>query len=53
MKPTPKQRKIEKQIFNMVYQWGRYGINAKDNSPAFVDLMADYRNGGTKNIKLK
>ena len=31
--------KKEKQLFDMVYQWGRVGMITDENCPAFQDLL--------------
>ena len=39
MDKEKKLKKLESQLFSMVYQWGRVGIIVDENCPAFQDLM--------------
>lgn len=42
-----KQEKIEKEIFKMVYQWGRVGLVTDEKCNSFQALMKEY----AENIK--
>jgi hypothetical protein len=42
---------IEKQIFDMVYQWGRVGIVVDYTSPAFQALCIDLKIKTLKDLK--
>ena len=33
------EEQLKKELFNMVYKWGRVGLVVDEHCPAFVDLM--------------
>lgn len=37
------QRRIEKELFKMVYDWGRFGVVTDELSNAFQDKLEEYR----------
>jgi len=38
------EEKIAKELFNMVYQWGRIGMVVDHNAPAFKEKIIELRN---------
>ena len=39
MDKEKKLKKLEKELINMIYQWGRVGIIIDENCPTFQALM--------------
>ena len=37
------QRRIEKELFKMVYDWGRFGVVTDELSNAFQGKLEEYR----------
>ncbi len=40
----PEQIKLEKELFDMVYAWGRIGIVVDFTAPAFQDKLQEFIN---------
>jgi len=38
-KLTLKEKTLHRQLFEMVYQWGKVGIITDEHCPAFLDLI--------------
>lgn len=49
------QKKIAKKLFNMVYNWGRYGVYTDENDFAYINtvgqLLGNKSNGFCKRGK--
>jgi hypothetical protein len=38
------ERDIPRELFEMVYQWGRVGVVVDEHCPAFKDLITTFEN---------
>lgn len=38
------QRRIERELFKMAYDWGKFGVVTDELANAFQDKLEEYRN---------
>ena len=51
MKNETEQRNKYKELFDMVYQWGRLGVKTDETCNAFQDLVAEIEREAVSDYK--